>query len=205
MPRLSPRYRESSLGGEFQVHIHVMGASGSGTTSLGRALAEKLDIAHLDTDDFFWLPTDPPFTTPRDADERIGLLLDEVARHEGWVLSGSALKWGRPLEPLYDLIVFLRIDPELRMARILAREIARYGKRIRPGGDMVVKSGEFLEWAASYDTAGPERRSLAAHEQWLETQTAPVLRLDSSLEIDNLAAEVLLHPAIAAGAVRRRP
>ena len=103
------------------MHIHVMGASGSGTTSLGRALAERLDIAHLETDDFFWLSTDPPFTTPRDADRRIGLLLDEVARHEGWILSGSALKWGRPLEPLYDLIVFLRIDPELRMARIRAR------------------------------------------------------------------------------------
>ncbi|MBY5436013.1 AAA family ATPase [Rhizobium leguminosarum] len=187
------------------VHIHVMGASGSGTTSLGRALAEKLDIAHLDTDDFFWLPTDPPFTMPRDADDRIRLLLDEVARHEGWVLSGSALKWGRPIEPFYDLIVFLRIDPELRMTRILAREIARYGNRIRPGGDMAVKSGEFLEWAASYDTAGPERRSLAAHEQWLDTQTAPVLRLDSSLGIDDLAAEVLLHPVIAARAIRRRP
>ncbi|WP_431673849.1 AAA family ATPase [Rhizobium leguminosarum] len=182
------------------VHIHVMGASGSGTTSLGLALAEKLDIAHLDTDDFFWLSTDPPFVTPRDADQRIGLLLDEVARHEGWILSGSALKWGRPVEPLYDLIVFVRIDPELRMARILARETARYGSRIRPGGDMAVKSGEFLEWAASYDTAGPERRSLAAHEQWLDTQTAPVLRLDSSRDIDDLVAEALLHPAIAAGA-----
>ncbi|AHF85880.1 adenylate kinase [Rhizobium leguminosarum bv. trifolii WSM1689] len=98
--------------------------------------------------------------------------------------------------------MFLRIDPELRMARILAREM---GNRMRPGGDMAVKSGEFLEWAASYDTAGPQRRSLAAHEQWLETQTAPVLRLNSSLEIDDLAAEVLLHPAIAAGAVRRQP
>ncbi|MGO8052052.1 ATP-binding protein [Rhizobium leguminosarum] len=187
------------------VHIHVMGASGSGTTSLGRALAEKLHIAHLDSDDFFWLPTDPPFTTPRDADQRIRLLLDEAARHDGWVLSGSALKWGRPIEPFYDLIVFLRIDPELRMTRILTREIARYGNRIGPGGDMAVKSGEFLEWAASYDTAGPERCSLAAHEQWLETQTAPVLRLDSSQDIDDLVAEALLHPAIAAGAVRRRP
>ncbi|MBY5455975.1 adenylate kinase [Rhizobium leguminosarum] len=187
------------------VHIHVMGASGSGTTSLGRALSEKLDISHLDTDDFFWMPTDPPFTTPRDTDERIGLLLDEVALHDGWVLSGSALKWGGPLEPLYDLIVFLRIEPELRMARIRARETARYGNRIGPGGDMEVKSGEFLQWAASYDTAGPERRSLAAHEQWLETQTAPVLRLDSSRDIGDLVAEALLHPAIAAGAVRRRP
>ncbi|MGO7888568.1 adenylate kinase, partial [Rhizobium ruizarguesonis] len=74
---------------------------------------EKLHIAHLDTDDFFWVPTDPPFTTPRYADERIRLLLDEVARHEVWVLSGSALKCGRPIEPFYDLIVFLRIDPEL--------------------------------------------------------------------------------------------
>lgn len=186
------------------VHIHVMGASGSGTTSLGRALSEKLDIAHLDTDDFFWLPTDPPFTTPRDAGERIRLVLEETRRRGGWVLSGSALKWGRQLEPLYDLIVFLRIEPELRMARIRAREAARYGNRIGPGGDMEAKSGEFLEWAASYDTAGPERRSLAAHEQWLETQTASVLRLDSSRELDDLAAEVLLHPAIAAGAVRRR-
>lgn len=185
------------------VHIHVMGASGSGTTSLGLALAEGLDITHLDTDNFFWLPTDPPFTTPRDAGERIALLLAEALPDESWVLSGSVLKWGRPIEPLYDLIVFLRIDPELRMARICAREIARYGERIRPGGDMAVKSGEFLEWAASYDTAGPERRSLAAHEQLLETQTSPVLRLDSSREIDELVAEVLLHPAIAAGAVRR--
>ncbi|RFB87750.1 adenylate kinase [Rhizobium leguminosarum bv. trifolii] len=187
------------------VRIHVMGASGSGTTSLGLALADRLDIAHLDTDDFFWLPTDPPFTMPRDADQRIQLLLEETGRPGGWVLSGSALKWGGPLEPLYDLIVFLRIEPELRMMRIRARETARYGDRIGPGGDMEVKSGQFLEWAASYDTAGPERRSLAAHEQWLATQMAPVLRLDSSLEIDELAAQVLLHPAIAAGAVRRRP
>jgi adenylate kinase family enzyme len=34
-------------------HIHVTGASGSGTTSLGHALAEALDIRHLDTDHFF--------------------------------------------------------------------------------------------------------------------------------------------------------
>lgn len=186
------------------MHIHVTGASGSGTTSLGHMLAERLVIAHLDTDDFFWLLTDPPFTTPREADERIRLLLAEAGRHDGWVLSGSALKWGGQIEPLYDLIVFLKIEPELRMARIRAREIARYGDRIGAGGDMEVKSGQFLEWAATYDTAGPERRSLAAHEQWLETQTAPVLRLDSSRDIDDLVAEVLLHPAIAAGAIRRR-
>jgi adenylate kinase family enzyme len=180
------------------VHIHVMGASGSGTTTLGIALAGALGVRHLDTDDFFWLPTNPPFTTPREVEDRLALFREQAPVGVGWVLTGSALKWGKPIEPLYDLIVFLRIDPELRMARIKAREIARYGDRILPGGDMAVKSQEFLEWAASYDTAGPERRSLAAHEEWLLTQSAPILRLDSSQAIDVLVAEVLRQPAVAA-------
>ena len=37
--------------------IHILGASGSGTTTLGRALAERLQCRHFDTDDYFWLPT----------------------------------------------------------------------------------------------------------------------------------------------------
>lgn len=45
--------------------IHIFGASGSGTSTLGRAVAAGLGWRFLDTDDFFWLPTDPPFTTPR--------------------------------------------------------------------------------------------------------------------------------------------
>jgi adenylate kinase family enzyme len=32
--------------------IHIMGASGAGVTSLGRALADALAIPHHDTDDY---------------------------------------------------------------------------------------------------------------------------------------------------------
>ena len=35
--------------------IHILGAAGSGTTTLGRALAERLQCPHFDTDDYFWL------------------------------------------------------------------------------------------------------------------------------------------------------
>ena len=42
--------------------IHIYGASGSGTSTLGRYLAQRLDFAFLDADDYFWLPTDPKFT-----------------------------------------------------------------------------------------------------------------------------------------------
>lgn len=181
------------------MHIHITGASGSGTSTLGLALAETLGIRHLDTDDFFWMPTDPPFTTQREVGARIAMLRQEALPDADWVLSGSAMKWGGEFEPLYDLVVFLRIDPIVRMERIRRREEERYGERIRPGGDMAVKSREFMEWAESYDTAGPERRSLVAHEEWLKVVARPILRLDSSRSIGELVAEVLSHPAVIAG------
>ncbi|RWX74409.1 hypothetical protein EPK99_24805 [Neorhizobium lilium] len=181
--------------------IHVMGASGSGTTSLGLALSHALAIRHLDTDDIYWMPTDPPFTTPRALEERVAMLKKEAQGDKAWVLSGSALKWGSVAEPLYDLIVFLRLDPVLRMARIRRREVQRYGPRLDPGGDMAAKSREFLEWAESYDTAGPERRSLIAHEAWLAGQAAPILRLDSTSPIVELVDCVVRHPAVGGGRV----
>ncbi len=180
------------------LHVHVTGASGSGTTSLGVALAREMGVLHLDSDDFFWLPTDPPFTTQRARDDRTALLIRQALPGRSWVLSGSAVGWATPIESLFDMIVFLRLDPTVRMERLRRREVARYGARIQPGGDMTAKSREFLEWAASYDHAGPEIRSLVGHEEWLATQACPLLRLDSSRPVGDLVREVLAHSSLAA-------
>ena len=171
--------------------IHILGASGSGTTTLGEALAKRLGLHHADTDTFFWMPTDPPYTTRRPPDDRLALLLRQLPTTGHWVLSGSALKWATSLQPFYDLIVFLQLDPAVRMERLRQREFRRYGARVMSGGDMVAASAEFLAWAAAYDTAGPELRSLVAHEAWLAGQTAAVLRLDSSAPVQDLVAAVL--------------
>ena len=37
--------------------IHIYGASGSGTSTLGRKLSEELGYKFMDTDDYFWFPT----------------------------------------------------------------------------------------------------------------------------------------------------
>jgi adenylate kinase family enzyme len=171
--------------------VHILGASGSGTTTLGAALADRLGHAHVDADSLFWLPTNPPFTTKRPKNERQAMLLGLLPAAGRWVFSGSAPEWARPIEPSYDLVVFLRLDPAVRMERLRQRETARYGKRLEPGGDMAVASAEFLKWAEAYDTAGPEQRSLAGHEAWLATLKAPVLRLDSSAPLKDLVFAVL--------------
>jgi adenylate kinase family enzyme len=171
--------------------IHVLGASGSGSTTLGEALAQSLGLRHADADRFFWLPTDPPFTKLRSRSERLGLLARTLPVDGHWVFSGSAISWATRLERVYDLIVFLRLDPAVRMARLRRRETARFGARIEPGGDMAETSAAFFRWAEAYDTAGPAQRSLAAHETWLVSQTAPVLRLDSAAAVEDLVAAVL--------------
>jgi adenylate kinase family enzyme len=37
--------------------IHILGASGSGTTTLAKALANELGYKHFDTDDYYWIPS----------------------------------------------------------------------------------------------------------------------------------------------------
>jgi hypothetical protein len=91
----------------------------------------------------------------------------------------------------FTLAIFLRLDPELRMARLRAREEARYGRRIEVGGDMCQAHVEFMNWAASYDTARAPVRSLHMHEAWIEDLPCPVLRLDTSAPVNQLCDEVL--------------
>ncbi len=170
--------------------VYVLGASGSGTTTLGDALAAALGVPHADSDDFLWLPTNPPFTTKRDADERRALLRARLPISGAWVFSGSALRWDDEIAPFYDLIVFLRLDPVERMARLRRREVDRYGERIAPGGDMAAIHTAFMEWAESYDGGGLEHRSLLSHETWLATQTAPILRLTTTDSVPSMIRKV---------------
>jgi adenylate kinase family enzyme len=155
--------------------IHILGASGSGTTTLGRALAAHLQYLHFDTDDYFWVPTDPPFTTQRERTARQQLLMDDLTAHDSWVVSGSLCGWGNVTIPLFELVVFLWIPPDVRMARLHRREQARFGTRIEPGGDMYEQSQAFLAWAASYDEGGLDIRSKQLHEQWLGTLPCPII------------------------------
>lgn len=171
--------------------IHITGGSGCGVSTLGAALADRLRVPWHDTDSYFWQRTDPAFTTPRPMPERLDRLGAALDDQVGWVLSGSLDGWGDALIPRIGLDIFLRVPTAIRMARLRAREAARFGARIAPGGDMHAGSVAFLAWAESYEDGEVDRRSLARHGAWLAALPCPVLRLDGTRPTEALLELVL--------------
>ena len=173
--------------------IHIMGASGAGVTTLGRALADSLAVPHHDTDDYYWLPTHPPFTAKREIADRLRLMHEVFLARREWVLSGALESWGGPIVPLFDLVVFLSAPARQRLDRLKVREARRYGEEaVGPGGWKHQQTVEFFDWASHYDDGAREGRSLTRHETWLKTLACPVLRLDGTQSTPELVKATAL-------------
>ena len=167
--------------------LHVMGASGAGTTTLARMLASHWSVPHADADDYFWVPTDPPYVEQRPEPDRVALMRSVFVPREAWVLSGSMLGWGEGIVAECDAVVFLTLDPEERLRRLDAREQVR-----REGQELDAAAwAAFMDWAKGYDDPDFQGRSRVAHEAWLETLSQPVLRLDSTRSPEELRDAVL--------------
>ncbi|WP_172195079.1 AAA family ATPase [Saccharibacillus qingshengii] len=168
--------------------LHLFGASGSGATTLGRALGERLPHTVLDGDDYFWIHK---FDAAYPPEERARLLGEEMKRHDRWILTGAVCGWGDGFKPDFDLVVFLHVPPEERLARLRARELKRYGEDALPGGRLYAQSQAFLEWAALYDHPGEEVRSLEQHERWMADLECPILRLEGNSGTEERVERVL--------------
>jgi adenylate kinase family enzyme len=174
------------------VRVAILGASGTGKTTLAEALAAHLAIPHFDSDAYYHRPTDPPYREPRPPEERRTLLERDLAPHPSWTLSGGALAWTP--QPALDLtlLVFLDLPMELRLERLLARERARFGARLLPGGDMADAHREFMTWTRGYDDGSAEgTNTRPIHESLLRDATCRVLRLVGPMSRDERLERVL--------------
>lgn len=162
------------------MRIHIFGASGSGTTTLAKALSKELCSSHLDTDDYFWLTK---YTEIRELEERKDLLERDLKSHGNSILSGAVCGWGDNFNAYFDVVIFLWIPSLIRLERLEKREFQRYGEEIFAGGSKHEQFKEFMEWAGLYDHAGLEVRSKALHDDWLKTLTCPVLRIEGDYTV----------------------
>ncbi len=161
--------------------INIVGAPGSGCTTLGQALSVQLGIRFVDADSFYWKPTTPPFTEKYDVHIRLSMLLAELSVSEASVLAGSVCGWGPELEDSFDLVVFLSLPTQLRLQRIEVRETTLFGGA----------NPDFLAWAAQYEEGRLPGRSRARHEAWLQSRRCPVLRLEGDQTIQDRVEQVI--------------
>lgn len=160
--------------------IHIFGASGTGKTTLSRALGQALSLPCYDTDDYYWVQTNPPYQINRSYEQIESLLSADIAHTPDCVVGGTLYRYPSLVQQL-RFVVFLSMNHKARMARLMAREQERYGKRMLPGGDMHETHLDFIRWAELYETSRTEPGNRHMQESWLDTLFCPVLRLDAAL------------------------
>ena len=159
----------------------ITGATGSGTSTLGRALAGCIDGLHFEADDYFWWPSTPPFTARRDPVKRLSLILKALAECDAAVVSGSVYGWGKKLEESFSTVVFLTVPAPVRIERLRERELKQFGR----------VDSEFLEWAAQYDEGRMSGRSLRKHREWLSSLSCPIVHIDGVVTVAHAVETIL--------------
>lgn len=169
-------------------HIHILGASGSGTTTLGAALSKETGYVHFNTDSYYF----EKFPQKRNLLLRNTMLDADLRGTESWFLTGSLCSWGDFTRRFFDLVVFLWVPTEIRLARLQARELKKYGDlMLNPDSNEYKRHQGFMQWAATYETGSHNMRSLKKHELWLTHISCPILRLEGDKTVDDNMKAVL--------------
>ena len=178
--------------------IIVFGASGAGSTSLGKEVAQRLHFQYLDIDDYLWRwDTAIPLTVTRSPAERTELLMNDIKKHPDFVISGTIFDNRKLFEPLFDLAVFISAPAEVCAERVRTREHARWGARVLPGGDMYKTTrfhgdiDDYIANAQRYETAEVSKFGRKLHEQWISALPCPVIRADGMKSIPENAAWII--------------
>lgn len=171
--------------------VLITGASGSGTSSLARALASALSSQVFDADDIFWCPSDPPFVTKRLVADRLKLMEALFLPRRDWIMSGAVMGWGQTITPRLTHAISLTLDSEIRMNRLRARETQRMGDLSQLSAHEAAAHKGFMDWSARFDDPTSSSRNRTHHDAFLAGLTCPVIHLDSAIPEPDLLAQAI--------------
>jgi adenylate kinase family enzyme len=162
--------------------IIICGLNGAGKTTLARELSRLLRYKHMDIEDYYFLPSEIPYTRFRTQDECNTLMLADMEQHPNFILSAVIGNFGDEIVSRFGLAVLIDVPKEVRIARVKQRDITKFGERVLPGGDMYEQQMQFY----AKITARPEDYA----EQWAKTLPCPVIRVDGTRDYRETAREI---------------
>jgi len=161
----------------------ILGNSGSGKSSLAKALAARRPFPVLDLDTLVWEPN-------RIAVRRLdsAILADLKAftdRHPGWIIEGCYADLIQALLPLSPELIFLNPGREVCLLHCRQRphEPAKYATR----EEQDQRLGFLLDWVSGYYTRA-DALSLAAHRRVFEGYAGPKRELRAPIDLTRLSA-----------------
>ncbi|MDR0948105.1 MAG: hypothetical protein LBM69_01150 [Lachnospiraceae bacterium] len=164
--------------------IRLFGLNGSGKSTVGAALAERLGYKHMDIEDYVFEPSDVTYANPRSHEECIRLMLADVEKYPKFVFSAVGGNFGEEITSRFALAVWLDVPHNVRMERIRQRTFNKFGDRILEGGDLYEQEQKFFDFVAN--------RSLSSVEQFANTLTCPVMKVDGTKAVHEIVDEILV-------------
>ena len=159
--------------------ILICRLNGTGKSTLGRLLANRMGYEFIDNEDLFFPKADPSYTfsNPRSKEEVIQLLEEKISRNNQFVFAAVKGNYGDRLIASLDHIVLIEVPKQIRSKRVRDRSYQKFGDRILPGGDLYdIES----KWFSLTDS-----RPDTYVSDWLETVNCPVIRIDGTLPVEN--------------------
>ena len=161
--------------------ILICGLNGTGKSTVGRMLADRIGYEFIDNEDLFFPKADPSYTFsgPRGEEEVIRLLEERISANNRFIFAAVRGNYGDKLISLLDHIVLIEVPKQVRSRRVRDRSYQKFGDRILPGGDLYDKESK---WFSLTDSRPDDYVTV-----WLETVDCPVIRIDGTLPVkDNV-------------------
>ena len=157
--------------------ILICGLNGTGKSTLGRMLADRMGYEFIDNEDLYFPKTNPSyaFSGPRSKEEVIRLLEERIRENKRFILASVRGDYGGRLIASLDHIVLIEVPKQVRSRRVRERSYQRFGDRILPGGDLYDQENKWF----SLTDSRPETYVT----DWLETVDRPVIRIDGTLPV----------------------
>ena len=142
--------------------IILCGLNGTGKSTLGKALAEKLHFHFIDIENLYFPKTDPNYiyASPRTREDVKRLLLHEMTTHENFILAAVKGDYGEDIRP----------------KRVRMRSFQKFGNRMLAGGDLHEQEEKFFRLVESRDEN--------TVEEWIKSLECPVIQIDGTKPID---------------------
>jgi len=164
--------------------IIVCGGNGAGKSTLGKALARELEYKFNDIENYYFPKENPEYeySVSRTREDVAELLLADLKCHADFVLASVKGNYGKEIEALFDIAVYVDVPREVREKRVYERSYKQFGERMLPGGDFHESEKRFFDMVA--------QRPDDYVEKWLNEMNIPIIKVDGTQPIEKSIEEI---------------